>query len=85
MTSIKENEWLKELSRLAASSQGDEGFTTREWADKLGVSLKKALEMLNVAHAQGRLKRGFRNHERIDGKNMTVPVYSIIPAKKKGK
>jgi hypothetical protein len=83
VTSIREDEWLRELEKLSSRGKGDDGFTTREWAEKLGVSVKLASDKLGVAFRQGRLKRGTRNIERMDGKRNQVPVYSILPSKKR--
>jgi hypothetical protein len=82
VTSIKEDEWIKELDRLSAKNKDDEGLTTAEWAERLGTSVALTLRKLNAANKQGRLKVGKREILRLDGKLNKTPVYSIIPAKK---
>lgn len=82
MSSIKEDEWVRELERLSARGKDDEGLTTGEWAERLGTSVQLTLRKLNAAHKQGRIKRGTREIVRLDGKRNQTPVYSIIPAKK---
>jgi len=82
MSTIEKNDWLAEMERLTAKHKNDGGWTTREWAVKLGLSEKTAAERLRKIHDQGRLKLGHRSHIRMDGKPCLVPVYSIIPAKK---
>jgi hypothetical protein len=76
---ISVDEWLAELARLSARS--DDGLTSMEWADKMGVSNSLALARLKEAQRAGWLRMGRRSTTSLDGKPTMTPVYQIIKPK----
>ena len=78
MTRLTESDWLAEMERLtAASREPDPGLTVPEWADRMGVSDKTAIKRLAAAKSLGMLVRGKRPGESLNGKRISLTVYSI--------
>ncbi len=72
---IRMDEWLAELQRV--SWRSDEGMTSFEISQKLGVSITRVKEMLRAAYRMGRLVVGKSSRPSIDGRHLHVPVYRI--------
>lgn len=81
-TVIYTDEWLKELLRLSPP-KADLGWTLREWAEKIGCSVRVANQRLRQAQEQGVLVLGQRSHVRMDGRPCSVPVYRIEKAERR--
>jgi DNA-binding Lrp family transcriptional regulator len=71
---ITVDELLREIKRI---EQSQDGITTKELANKLGVSEATALRRIRELHARGLLKVGFRRAANILGNPTFVPVYMI--------
>lgn len=69
-------EWLIELARV--SNRSDEGMTSHEWADAMGVEQECALRRLKEAHKLGWLKVGRRRTTSLDGRPGLTPVYQVV-------
>lgn len=67
--------WLAELNRL--SIRQDQGLTSREWSEKLGISVSEVKIRLAEAHRRGWLKSGRRTSTTISGISCQVPVYLV--------
>ena len=81
---ITTSEWLAELARLTAKS--DDGLTSEELAEAWGLSDRTTMKRLRLAHTKGWVKVGRRTIERMDGKPMPVPVYTVtVPKSGRGK
>lgn len=80
MTRVTETEWLTELAKLSVRS--DAGYTTVEWAEKLGGSLDMARRKLREAHRLGWLIAGKRTGTAINGRAINSDVYRIVKPKK---
>ncbi len=76
---ITSTEWLAELQRL--SERSDEGLTTLEWAEQMGVGLNCARQRLRAAQLSGWVIVGKRSTTRLDGKPTLIPVYRIVKPK----
>lgn len=74
---ITSEEWIKELEKY--QRKNDAGQTSQELAEMWGVSNRIALERLRKLWGLGRIARGFRRVERIDGRPTNVAVYSLKP------
>ena len=57
---------------------GDPGYTTVEWAAKLGVSERHMLTILRRLHGQGKLVAGHQHRTSINGRNMLHSVYRVV-------
>lgn len=68
--------WLKELAE--STRKNDAGYTAKEVAEVLGVSLLAARHMIGHAVAAGRVEVGSRTITRIDGKPSRAPVYRFV-------
>lgn len=79
-TVIRADDWLQELQRVMHHA-GDEGQTSMEIAKSMGVPQQTVRELLSQLHEEGRLIRGVRVQESLDGSMRRRPVYRI----KKGK
>ncbi len=66
-----------QLLSLLRAKASDQGKTTGEIADLLGVGLNKALVLLREARAAGVLTTGKRQITTICGKRVGVPVYRL--------
>ncbi len=75
---LSEAEWLKELERLAAGPSAD-GLTVPELSERLGKQERDVRALLKRALAEGRLKRGWRRSEALDGRMYQAPVYIVTP------
>lgn len=73
---ISVTEWLVELARL--SDRSDDGLTSEEWAEHMGVSVKTTLIRLAAANRAGWLRSGRRVIVRLDGVKSRAPVYRIV-------
>ena len=71
---ITVDELLREIKRI---EQSQDGITTKELADKLGVSEATALRRIRELHAKGLIKIGFRRTANILGNPTFVPVYML--------
>ncbi len=73
------------LAYLAEAEESPNGYyTSPEWAERLGVSDKKILAILRMAHRQGKLLRMKQRREAIDGRIVLVPVYAFDLTKEEG-
>jgi hypothetical protein len=73
---IHEDQWLAELEKI--SRRSDPGRTSTEIGAVLGKTAAQVRVLLQRVRALGRLVRGERMIERIDGKPNRIPVYSIL-------
>jgi len=71
---ITVDELLREIKRI---EQSQDGITTKELANKLGVSEATALRRIRELHARGLIKIGFRRAANILGNPTFVPVYTL--------
>lgn len=79
---ITEAEILSELDGALAAASGPEGAkTTKEIMDDKGWSNDKALRALAVLGKQGRLRVHQVQRPALDGRQMWVPAYTVLPAK----
>lgn len=69
------DQWLRDL--LAVKQNGS-GLTMREWTERLGVSERKALDMLKRADAVGKVVRGTKVVMRFDGRPFTTVTYEVV-------
>jgi hypothetical protein len=75
MSSITLDEWLAAISN-ATESQPDDGFTSDELAELLGISRSLAVKRLGEAIRAGRVYcAGRRRITRIDGVKGRIPIY----------
>jgi len=75
---IREDELLAELERL--TRKGDPGRTSIEIGRALGKTAARVRVLLQRVREMGRLSRGERVIERIDGRPSRIPVYTILRA-----
>lgn len=75
---------LAEIDRLSRRPD-DEGKTTGEWQDTLGLSQRGVDRLLTTAHRLGRLTTGQRRAQRRDGRPTMIPVYRFVRPPKNGK
>ena len=82
---LTEAEWLKELEALAGRTS-DDGLTVAEMAVHMDISERDVRTLLTRAKAEGRLTRGWREAEGLDGRRYKTPVYTVTarPAKPSG-
>lgn len=78
MSEITLDEWLSEFERLQAQSNNDEGLTTRELSELLGLGAESVRKRLRTV-PEGRLVSGFKTIKGIDGKAQKVACYRILP------
>ena len=76
---IGQDEWLSELAKLSLKS--DAGYTTEEWADRLGVSIDSTRRKLRQAFKLGWLLSGKRTDLAINGRKCDRDVYRIVKPK----
>ena len=56
-----------------------EGYlSTREWAERLGVSVGRMQGILAAAKREGKLSAAHQMREAIDGNQRPVPVYRLM-------
>ena len=77
---LTEAEWLKELESLAGRTS-DDGLTVAEMAERLGVPDREVRVLLHRAKEEGRLSRGWREAEGLDGRRYKSPVYTVTGKK----
>jgi hypothetical protein len=65
------------LGSLRHNGPGDPGMTSQELADKVGMDVKRVRDWIRAELAAGRLARGWRPIEGIDGRNTRTPVYAV--------
>ena len=82
MPEISCEEWLAELERLSARPNS-KGHTASELAEAMGVHIKEMRGRLAKLKAVGRLRIEFGKRESLDGRQSTVPLYSVVKAGKK--
>ncbi len=73
---IERSEWQAEIERIMVKA-GDDGLTTKELQNLLGVSNRTCLIRLQELNSAGRLIAGRRQKQAIDGTMRTVAVYRI--------
>jgi hypothetical protein len=79
--SVTESELLDALA--SAQRVQPDGQTVTEMADATGVDRRKVLNALRVIHKEGRLQVRQAHRLGINGRAQPVPVYTILPKKKK--
>lgn len=79
---ITSDEVLAELARLSTRPK-DPGLSVAEMVHRTGKSRLKVRMMLKLAQLEGRLVIGWADRPRIDGRPTPVPVYRVLPAKRK--
>jgi hypothetical protein len=77
---ITESDWLDALAKLSLKS--DAGFTSEEWADRMGVSIDSARAKLRQAFRLGWLVNGKRTDVAMNGRKCTRDVYRVVRPKK---
>jgi len=82
VTKLTADLWRAELER-AMRSAGDDGMSTREIREALGISISTATNMLSNLFRAGRIKSGRRMERARDGAMRPVPVYVIVKEKKR--
>lgn len=79
---ITQDEWLKELQRIQASSP--DGLTANEWQKRLGQCIQVVRERLRDGIRAGLIEyNGTRDSCRMDGVPCKVPVYRVVEKKKR--
>ena len=73
------DDWQAALEE-ALSASSDEGQTSREIAEAMGVSLRTTMDRLRVLADSGRLGTGRRATRTVDGRPAWCPVYFIKEA-----
>lgn len=82
--SVKSEEWLAELQRLANETPTTDGFlSVSEMGDRLHRAEQAVRKMLNRAKDMGMLETTRRQKESLNGVKSYVPVYRIKQTKKK--
>ncbi len=69
-------EWRSEIERLETATRA-RGLTVREITRGLGVSEKKARQLLMILKESGRLIVARKPVETVDGRTVLSPCYSI--------
>ena len=78
MTTITHAEWVKAFEdALENRPVGDEGMTSGELADAMGITVNVINQRLRQMHKAGRLEAGRSRRASIDGRMMSVPVYRL--------
>jgi len=83
MFELTPEEIVQELQRLldATPTPDSKGYyTAEEIAAASKWSISKTRKVLHTALSLGRLGRGARSVERLDGRPGTIPVYRILPS-----
>lgn len=73
---MTENELLDAI-RLAQTKTNDEGLTSEEIAELMGISRPIALQKLKPLAIAGKLIVGRKSSYRLDGVPCKIPVYRI--------
>lgn len=63
---------------LAIQRQNDAGLTTNEWAEQLGISMKKMQNVLKVGVPKGLFMVGKRVELSYRGQNVVYTVYQWV-------
>jgi len=79
--SITANELLEALA--SAQREQPDGQTVTEMAEATGVNRRKVLDALRVIQKEGRLQVRQAHRIGINGRAQPVPVYTILPRKKR--
>ena len=80
---ITETELLETLASTIRGSAPKDARTVAELADELKCQRSKVTRALGVLQRQNRLVVHRTNVVGIDGRNVSVPAYTILPAKKR--
>lgn len=81
MEELQIEEWLEVLKTIEQDGKDDDnGYTTKEIATNLNISISSARELIREAIELGELKLGHRSSTRIDGRRCTIPVYDFTSA-----
>lgn len=78
---ITQAELLDALADAMRGTQIEDARTIPEIAAELGMSVARARAALKVIHAQGRLVVHRATRTALDGRQATVPAYTIQPPK----
>jgi len=76
-------EWLAELQRV--SGRSDDGLTSAEGAEKMGLSVRTTLLKIKKAYDMGWVKVGKRKTMTLDGRPDYTPVYQVVNPKERRK
>jgi predicted transcriptional regulator len=79
---IRADEWRTELES-ALKKAGDDGLTSHEIEESLGLSRHTVSVKLSALYRSGKIRSGRRYIEGRDGVTRPVPVYVILKEKKK--
>jgi hypothetical protein len=79
---ITESELLDALAAATKSEAPEDAMTVKQLAVAGKVPTSRIVKTLHALHAEGRLIPHRVPYVGIDGRNTTVPAYTILPAKK---
>lgn len=80
---ITEAELIDALARSVAGSAPKDAQTVAELAATWECQRSKVTRALGILQRQNRLVVHRKNAIGIDGRNLSVPAYTVLPAKKK--
>ena len=81
--SITEGELIAALAEAARGSAPEDARTIQELATEYGMPLKRVRAALHALNVAGRLAVHRVTRAALDGRQASVPAYTILPAKAK--
>ena len=72
-------DWLKDLNELSDVSDIENGLTTSEMVAQTGHTVLWIRKRLHEAKKRGRLVVGRKSINRLDGSDVFLPAYRVVP------